>query len=347
MNILWKATITITLLAVFYAIFNKQTRNIAPENSESVELMYFQIENFLTNDHQRKLMNIYENIGIFPIGASDLTSLHYNHIGEAMKPSKDLKCSKDFLSYEENLKLCIFPSRIDIFKHFLYTGGYNNLRESFEKLVQRIKIFINYQFINYTQSKNDKFLQPLYEIFDIKTLIKSTRQICNNENAYLLPYQTSLTIQIAGQTLPFHTDLPYFKFASRYTFPQWLLVVMQHSKLFIKERIREVQAIVYIHPWNKNNNNNKMGGELIVFNKGANKKPKILNINGGSAILIDGQTTIHATNIFMPNEKLYFDSNIMDKDTLEYLTFDKNNKLWKLYINKTETNVFYKWENIR
>ena len=256
--------------------------------------------------------------------------------------------------YDENEKLCMFPSRIDIFKHFLFNGGYNNLRKSYDKLVQRIKLFINYKFLNYTNylnknnNKNDENdLKSLYKIFEYDKLIKSTKKICNNSNSYLLPYQTSLTIQIPGQLLPEHTDLPYFKYASRYSFPQWLLVVMKHSNLFNQHRIREVQAVIYIHPWNSSKSNKTMGGELLIYDNGPNEQPKILDISGGTAILCDGPNTIHATNIFMPNEQMFYNSTMMKKDTLQYLKYDKSNLFWRLYVNDSETDIIYDWNHIR
>ncbi len=38
----------------------------------------------------------------------------------------------------------------------------------------------------------------------------------------------------------------------------------------------------------------------------------------------------------MNDKEIYFDNEIRDKDTLEYLKFDKNNNVWKLYVNETE-----------
>lgn len=50
-----------------------------------------------------------------------------------------------------------------------------------------------------------------------------------------------------GQTVAVHIDSPYFWGASRFTFPQWLLVAMVFSGLFADKFVHQVQVVGYLH----------------------------------------------------------------------------------------------------
>ncbi len=76
-------------------------------------------------------------------------------------------------------KLCIFISRIDVLLHYMKSGGPNKIRESIDKLGQRIKIFFNYQFINVSNMTN-KLLQPIYDVYP---LIKEKQIECKLLNS--------------------------------------------------------------------------------------------------------------------------------------------------------------------
>jgi hypothetical protein len=46
-----------------------------------------------------------------------------------------------------------------------------------------------------------------------------------------------------------HYDAPWFWGASRFTMPQWILVVMEQSKLWEPAVVRQLQGVAYLHNW--------------------------------------------------------------------------------------------------
>lgn len=73
--------------------------------------------------------------------------------------------------------------------------------------------------------------------------------------------------------VPMHLEIPYFWHATRYAFPQWLLVVMQDSGLFQTQRLPQVQALVYVHDWRVDNMSDpeqfkQFGGEFVFYPSG-------------------------------------------------------------------------------
>ena len=56
-------------------------------------------------------------------------------------------------------------------------------------------------------------------------------------------------MQVPGQAVPMHYDSPWFWGASRFTMPQWLLVVMEQSKLWEPAVVRQLQGVAYLHDW--------------------------------------------------------------------------------------------------
>lgn len=57
------------------------------------------------------------------------------------------------------------------------------------------------------------------------------------------------SMQVPGQAVPMHYDSPWFWGASRFTMPQWLLVVMEQSKLWEPAVVRQLQGVAYLHNW--------------------------------------------------------------------------------------------------
>ena len=89
------------------------------------------------------------------------------HIGEAQPINADGTCSHPYLVPNKNHTLCILPSRIDVGRHFLMTGGYSAHRERYDTLVGRMLPFIGFFF----DQLNSTDMQVLFNsaIYKVRT----------------------------------------------------------------------------------------------------------------------------------------------------------------------------------
>ena len=104
---------------------------------------------------------------------------------------------------------------------------------------------------------------------------------CSN----VVPAIVYANLLIPGQELAIHTDVPEFRGANRKVVPQWLLVVMLHSRLFEKWRIPIVTCVSWF--------GDAEGGAFTFYPEGANGKRSIIPAQHNSAILIDTDMTFH------------------------------------------------------
>lgn len=73
-------------------------------------------------------------------------------------------------------------------------------------------------------------------------------------------------LQVPGQQVATHYDVPWFYGASRFTLPQWLLVVMDRSGLWADRVVPQMQGVAYLHKWPKERTNN--GGNFFFYPAG-------------------------------------------------------------------------------
>ena len=163
----------------------------------------------------------------------------------------------------------------------------------------------------------------------------------NGNEYYLKPFQMNLILQLPGQQIPIHYDTPFFNGATRYNFPKWLLIVMEHSKLFENRRIPQVQIVTYIH----SNSDPNRGGDFILYPNGITKHETLFQALPRRAIFADGSLYAHGTTILYPNT-----SNIisLNKDNESYLKYIKELNVWRLhYNNNSNTYSDFKWNELR
>ena len=46
-----------------------------------------------------------------------------------------------------------------------------------------------------------------------------------------------------------HLDVPWFRGATRFNVPQWLLIAMEMSGLWAEHRVSQTQGVAYLHDW--------------------------------------------------------------------------------------------------
>lgn len=106
-------------------------------------------------------------------------------------------------------------------------------------IILRLLVFNNYQF--------DALNRPEFvELFNLPKFKNAVGNMCPKTHEFFKPFQLSLILNLPGMNVASHLDIPYFYGATRYQFPQWLLLVMQHSGLFKKRRLPQVKYYIYI-----------------------------------------------------------------------------------------------------
>jgi hypothetical protein len=220
----------------------------------------------------------------------------YEHIGEAVPINPDGSCSHYLLLPNPDRTKCILPERMDVGKHFIMTGGLDGVKEPFDDLISRVSSFARYTFLR----DLDKF--PIVkELFESDNFQNAAKSVCPADRTYLDPFQFTFLISVPGQTVAMHLDAPYFWGASRFRFPQWLLVSMEFSGLFQEQFIHQIQVVSYLHEWPKENVNPGDGGDFVYYSNSSywgtvTAKP-------GSGTIVDGSKVLHAAKIFRPEVK--------------------------------------------
>lgn len=159
--------------------------------------------------------------------------------------------------------------------HFVKTGGFNGHIEYFERMVARIIPFRKRLFTpqenggsgggEQTPSKDEtgrdessepRLLDVLKSIpeFGRESFVQDVKTVCEDSAVFADSrgtgtivtemFQLDMVVMLPGQELPIHLNTPYFWGADRFTFPQWLLVVMKNSKLFDHLFIPQVQGFL-------------------------------------------------------------------------------------------------------
>lgn len=271
--------------------------------------------NFLSEETINDLLQMTRDIGVIPSVMRDTDSykVKRTHIGEAMPFDEATgSCPEPLLIPDESRKLCVFPGRIDVGKHFIMTGGIEGMKESHQKLSSRVQPFIKYIF-NYSEHPVPK------KLFESPEFMQLAKSVCPADKQGVLDYfQFNLVIQVPGQTVATHIDAPVFYHANRFEFPQWLLASMVFSGLFQDDFVHQVQVVAYYHKWKTAD-----GGSFWFWNH-KNGTAETAFPASGSANSVDGSKMMHAAAIYRPKE----DPPILPQTAVNALQFQKETGKW-------------------
>jgi hypothetical protein len=213
--------------------------------------------------------------------------MQHEHVGEAVPLGADGKCSHPFLVPSANRTLCVLPGRVDVAQHYIRTGGSEAFKEPYEHAASRLQSFAAFFF--------DLSRVPLMgPLFNAPTFLAHAKSVCPPDQQHLEPFQVNFIFQVPGQTVAIHTDAPYFWGATRFQFPQWLLVAMVHSGLFADRFIHQVQVVTYIHQWNATASR---AGEFVYWRRDASTVERVAPKSRAGTI-VDGSKMIHAANVY-------------------------------------------------
>lgn len=119
-----------------------------------------------------------------------------------MVPAGHPDCDHPYMSLSANGSFCLIPKRIDIAMHYMKTGGFEGIMESFDKMAARLFSF-RYKILNDIDEKElrkmygDKFLNKASEICK-KNEIKKF----HTDRPLVDLFQFDVLIILPGQELP-------------------------------------------------------------------------------------------------------------------------------------------------
>ena len=260
----------------------------------------------------KELLDLVEEIGVkkgYPTNVADTNFYHteHEHIGEAVPAIKEADgsviCENPFLVPSRDRTQCLLAGRIDIGRHLILTGGARGLREPYSKIISRVQSFGAYHF--------DLDAYPIIsKLFKDQKFLNTALKVCPKDKQHLDPFQFNFIIQVPGQTVATHIDGVYFKGASRFQFPQWLLAAMKFSGLWENKFVNQVQVVGYLHEWvpkkeDANSIDSDQYGSFVYWNDG-NPVPKRVLPYPLSGNVVDGSKVVHAASVYrkdadMPN----------------------------------------------
>mmetsp|Transcript_15918 Transcript_15918/g.26782 ORF Transcript_15918/g.26782 Transcript_15918/m.26782 type:complete len:447 (-) Transcript_15918:90-1430(-) len=286
-----------------------------------------EMKQFMSNVDQAKV------IGFVP---------KYENLGEGVPLNAEGSCDHPYLFPNADNSICILPERIDVGRHFVSTGGLEGRKEGFQDLISRVSSFQKITVVK------DMDQYPLVKsLFDSEKFQKAAKSVCPQDRTYLDPFQFNFIFNLPGQTVAMHLDAPYFWGASRSRFPQWLLVAMVFSGLFLDRFINQIQVVTYLHEWsvdpaevaNSSSSRGSSGGDFVFYNNATSVG--VVNSLPGSGSIVDGSKVLHAAKIYRPEVKAPF----LDKNKLSQLVYVGNDD-WELQADG-EVLQRYKTDDLR
>jgi hypothetical protein len=179
-------------------------------------------------------------------------------------------------------------------------------KESARTAISRLMSFSQYEF------DTSAFGPVARDLFESESFRRVARDVCPSTQQLLDPVQVSFIIQLPGMSVPLHLDAPYFKGASRFQLPVWLLAVMKFSGLFEDAFVHQVQVVAYIHKWtpddHTDDNSGVSGGrrtthrasEFTYYND-ADGTASIVPPRPLGGTAVDGSKVVHAAQTYMPS----------------------------------------------
>ena len=127
-------------------------------------------------------------------------------------------------------------------------------------------------------------------------LAEATRAVCGADRPEMGSiFQVAFVVNVPGQQLATHYDIPFFWGANRYTLPHWLIVAMSASGLFDDIRIRQIQGVAYVHRWK-----HASSGAIHLYVHGAGQEAAVIPANSSSAVIVDGSVCQHGVDMHRP-----------------------------------------------
>lgn len=254
---------------------------------------YVVLDGIWNETELKQLRELWMSYSMYQTVKEDATSL-VTHIGEMTDVLPDGTCPHSYLTIRiiNNQSKCVLPDRIDVAHHHFKSGGISGRKEMFEKMVGRLLAF------NKILHRDSLSTVPGIEtLFSSPKYLEAVATICPN-NPVIDPIQLGIIILVPGQEVAVHYDVPWFKGATRYDFPQWLLVAMEQSGLFKDYLTPQIQGVAYIHRFNVT------GGGFVFWNNDVDNNSLDIPAIPNTGIVLDGSVVAHGVYPFGHGDSL-------------------------------------------
>jgi hypothetical protein len=295
-----------------------------PEQTVSAEKYpSFTFEDIWTDEEWASLMDFVKARGSFRPASADHTG-RFDEVGESNYSSVvyledgSAHCTHPVLVPSTDGKRCIFPSRMDVAKHYLSTGGVSGRKELYERAVSRLQSFQMFKVDGDLQQ-----LETLDALFKSEKYVEKAKEVCAGYDI-IDPFQLGIIINLPGQEVPIHFDAPWFTEYTRTDVPQWLLVAMSESRLFEDQKLHQVQGVAYLHKWV---NEETDGGGFFWWPKGNGGEMIHHKCKFNSALILNGCIIPHGVYPYQPT-----------RDTPELPLLTKSSQVELAYVGED------KWE---
>ena len=173
------------------------------------------------------------------------------------------------------------PARWDAARNFMRTGGRLGRAEPLHVLAARTNYFRE------TYAYGQEVRLPGVEPFlRHGGFVEAARRLYGRP--IIEPAIVYANLLVPGQELAIHTDVPEFRGVNRTRHPQWLLVVMHHSRLFEAWRMPIATAVAWFHDCE--------GGEFAFYPAGADGPAVAHRVRFNTAILLDTDSVFHGVD---------------------------------------------------
>ena len=183
--------------------------------------------------------------------------------------------------------------RYDAAANFVRTGGrFGRNDEPVSMLAARTNYFR--ETYAYGDDVNAVGIEPFLHH---DALLDAARRLHGRD--VVVPAIVYANLLLPGQELAVHTDVPEFRGANRKVVPQWLCVVMLHSRLFDAWRMPIATGIAYF--------GGGRGGELAYYPDGATGAPATYAPAHDTAVMLDTDTVFHGVDRVLGDERALAD----------------------------------------
>ena len=286
------------VIAIAVGSLRMVPRSAIPDHMLNGTLFYE--KELFSRSTQAALLGLVKRIGRFPCNTEDTRFYvaKHRHIGESVdcdSPEANANPLLVPLNASQKGGACAFPGRVDIGRHWVLTGGPTAIRERFDSMATRVMSFGAYMF------DLEKYPE-VQQLFSDERFQNAARIVCPDSKSHIDPFQYNFIINLPGQTVATHIDGVYFRRASRFQFPQWLLAAMKFSGMWEDEFVNQVQIVGYVHEWNPDSFESKDASGPFLYYSDNSGQPGAVYPVPRSGTAVDGSSTIHAAGVYRPDE---------------------------------------------
>jgi hypothetical protein len=131
--------------------------------------------------------------------------------------------------------------------------------------------------------EEENYLSGIESLFLHEGLIDASRELI--DRPLIEPSMLYANFLLPGQELATHTDTPEYRGLSKKQVPEWLLVVMAHSGLFERWRIKIAAAVAFFAPCD--------GGDFVLYPDGPSGAIANVPVRTNTAVVLDTDEIFH------------------------------------------------------